>query len=233
MQYELAIFDLDGTLIDTAADLGEAANHSLQAAGLPLHHIDEYRKMVGHGVRNLICSACPESYREDSEFIEGRLQDFLQYYIAHIDIHSRPYKGMVALIGRLASQGCICAVASNKFQEGTARLIEKFFPHKEFAIIYGNRDGVPLKPDPEVIARIIDEAAERSGKSADSLRKSCVIVGDAMTDINTAKAAGIASIAVSWGFKAREELLAADHIADSPEELARLLGLSEETYTCI
>lgn len=223
MKYELAIFDLDGTLIDTASDLGEAANYSLQRVKLPTHSIEQYRKMVGHGVRNLIASACPETYREDKEFIDNRLHDFLEYYIDHIHQYSQVYPGMLNLVQRLHNEGCLCAVASNKFQEGTQKLIEHFFPEDVFVCIYGNRKGVPLKPDAQVIDRIIAEAAERSGKSADSLRSHCVIVGDAMTDIKTAQAAGIDSVAVSWGFKGREELLEADYIADTAEDLERYI----------
>ena len=218
MKYELAIFDLDGTLIETAEDLGEAANHALRSAGLPLHDITDYRRMVGHGVRNLMISALPED-RRDEDFVSDRLKVFLEYYTAHIDVHSRPYPRIVEMIEALKDKGCLCAVASNKFQEGTEKLIRRFFPEDAFFCIYGNRSGIPLKPDPAVADRIIAQAAELSGKDAATLRGKGVFIGDAKTDTDTAAAAGMDSIGVTWGFKPREELLGAGRIVDSVAEL--------------
>ena len=110
-------------------------------------------------------------------------------------------------------------MAANKFQDGTEKLIRRFFPEDAFFCIYGNRSGIPLKPDPEVADRIIAQAAQFSGKPEPELRGKGVFIGDAKTDTDTAAAAGMDSIGVTWGFKPREELLGASRIVDSVAEL--------------
>jgi len=198
MKYEVAIFDLDGTLIDTIEDLGTAVNHALRLRSLPLHSMEEYKGMVGHGIRDLVTKALPISLQEDSSYIDSALKDFREYYSSHIDVHTRPYEGMVALLEELHSAGVRIAVASNKFQEGTERLIREFFPGVEFIAIFGNREGYPLKPDPAIVKEVLSLAGTDSSKA--------VMVGDSRTDIRTAVAGGIDIIAVSWGFRPEEEL---------------------------
>lgn len=198
MKYEVAIFDLDGTLIDTIEDLGTAVNHTLRLRSLPLHSMEEYKGMVGHGIRDLVTKALPISLQEDSSYIDSALKDFREYYSSHIDVHTRPYEGMVALLEELHSAGVRIAVASNKFQEGTERLIREFFPGVEFIAIFGNREGYPLKPDPAIVKEVLSLAGADSSKA--------VMVGDSRTDIRTAVAGGIDIIAVSWGFRPEEEL---------------------------
>lgn len=198
MKYEVAIFDLDGTLIDTIEDLGTAVNHALRLRSLPLHSMEEYKGMVGHGIRDLVTKALPISLQEDSSYIDSALKDFREYYSSHIDVHTRPYEGMVALLEELHSAGVRIAVASNKFQEGTERLIREFFPRVEFIAIFGNREGCPLKPDPAIVKEVLSLAGADSSKA--------VMVGDSRTDIRTAVAGGIDIIAVSWGFRPEEEL---------------------------
>ena len=198
MKYEVAIFDLDGTLIDTIEDLGTAVNHTLRLRSLPLHSMEEYKGMVGHGIRDLVTKALPISLQEDSSYIDSALKDFREYYSSHIDVHTRPYEGMVALLEELHSAGVRIAVASNKFQEGTERLIREFFPRVEFIAIFGNREGYPLKPDPAIVKEVLSRAGADSSKA--------VMVGDSRTDIRTAVAGGIDIIAVSWGFRPEEEL---------------------------
>ena len=198
MKYEVAIFDLDGTLIDTIEDLGTAVNHALRLRSLPLHSMEEYKGMVGHGIRDLVTKALPISLQEDSSYIDSALKDFREYYSSHIDVHTRPYEGMVALLEELHSAGVRIAVASNKFQEGTERLIREFFPRVEFIAIFGNREGYPLKPDPAIVKEVLSLAGTDSSKA--------VMVGDSRTDIRTAVAGGIDIIAVSWGFRPEEEL---------------------------
>lgn len=198
MKYEVAIFDLDGTLIDTIEDLGTAVNHALRLRSLPLHSMEEYKGMVGHGIRDLVTKALPIFLQEDSSYIDSALKDFREYYSSHIDVHTRPYEGMVALLEELHSAGVRIAVASNKFQEGTERLIREFFPRVEFIAIFGNREGYPLKPDPAIVKEVLSLAGADSSKA--------VMVGDSRTDIRTAVAGGIDIIAVSWGFRPEEEL---------------------------
>ena len=135
MKYKLVIFDLDGTLIDTIADLGGAANEVLRVKGFPRHTLEEYRGMVGHGVRNLVRKAMPEALQEDEALLDELLSLFLDYYLQHIDERSRPYQGMPELLAELRAAGVQQAVASNKFQAGTEKLIRRmmflqYFPER-------------------------------------------------------------------------------------------------------
>ncbi len=220
----LVIFDLDGTLLNTIEDLGCAVNHALSLKGFPEHQLKEYRKMVGNGVRNLVTRALPpdagtagtagtESF---TQLVDSVLSDFRQYYSAHIHLHTRPYEGIPELLRKLDSEGYSLAVASNKFQEGTEALIGHFFGGIQFTAVLGNRDGAALKPSPEIIQEAV-------ASSPGIVRT--IMVGDSETDIATAKAAGIASVAVSWGFRTKDALLEADRIA---EDTSSLYGILKE-----
>lgn len=210
----LVIFDLDGTLIDTIEDLGTAVNHALSLRGLPEHSVEEYRAMVGHGVRKLVEDSLPADCKE---LTDECLKDFLDYYVEHIDVHTRPYPGMQELLGRLDREGFQLAVASNKFQAGTEKLIAEFFPGIDFVAVCGNRQGFPLKPDPALIEWICEAAKKRSGAA----EVQTILVGDSDTDMKTAANAGIPAVAVTWGFRSRKELGAAGAktFADNAGEL--------------
>lgn len=215
--YDIVIFDLDGTLLDTIDDLGEAVNHALDQGGWPLHTMQEYRRMVGHGIRNLVQQALPESIQGDDSLVDSTLASFKSYYTGHIDVHTRPYDGIVALICDLAAAGTMVAVASNKFQSGAETLVSEFFGDIEFLAVLGNAEGVPLKPDAAIVRDIIG----RSGIS----RPRVVMVGDSGTDMKTAANGGIPSIGVTWGFRPEEEIAAAGatHMVHSVEELRSAL----------
>ena len=163
--YKLILWDLDGTLIDTIEDLSSAVNHALSIRGLPLHSPAEYRGMVGHGVRNLVKRALESSLGDvpDDTLIDAALSDFKAYYTAHIDIHSHPYPGIPDLLRDLHAAGVKMAVASNKFQAGTEHLIREFFPSIPFVAILGNREGFPLKPDPEIVGEVLRASAANGG----------------------------------------------------------------------
>lgn len=211
---QLILWDLDGTLIDTIEDLGAAVNHALGLRGLPLHTSTEYRRMVGHGVRNLVQQALPFAFQTDDSYIDAALADFKAYYSAHIDVHTRPYAGMPALLSELQTKGAKMAVASNKFQEGTEHLIREFFPDIAFVAILGNRPGFPLKPSPEIVEEVLSKA--------EVSRKDAILVGDSPTDMHTAANGGIDALAVSWGYRTREDL-SGHPIVDSVAELRKAL----------
>lgn len=227
MKYKLVIFDLDGTLIDSLADLGEAVNHAMRLAGFQEHSLQEYRKMVGHGVRNLVIQALPPQFQADEPLIDRCLVSFKEYYTAHIDVHTRPYPGMVELIRELHSTGVLLAVASNKFQSGTEYLVSTLFPGIPFVAILGNRDGYPLKPDPGIVGEALRKAVavfKQNGESisVDTLRSHSVLVGDSLTDMKTAANGGVRGIAVSWGYRTLEP--SADYVlVSSPEDLRHKL----------
>ena len=164
MDVNMVIFDLDGTLIDTIGDLSAAVEHALCLGGFPGHTVDEYRNMVGHGIRNLVTRALPEGSSE--EVIDIALGRFVEYYTAHIDVLSRPYPGIHELLRELSSEGVRLAVASNKFQAGTEALIRRFFSDIPFVKILGNAPGLPLKPDPEVIRLAIAAGVDSVGLEA-------------------------------------------------------------------
>ena len=215
---KLVIFDLDGTLLNTIDDLGTAANHTLAELGLPQHTLDEYRLMVGNGMRKLIMRALPQDKASDDAFVNSTLAAFLSYYADHIDVYTKPYSGIPELINSLSTRGYKLAVASNKIQAGAERLIEKFFPGIPFVAVMGNSPLYPLKPDAAVVEYIMDKAGTD--------RAHTVMVGDSGTDIQTACNAGIPIIAVSWGFRPRHELTSANHIADSTDALGSFLFAS-------
>lgn len=212
MNYRLVIFDLDGTLLNTIGDLAEAANHMLALRNLPLHDYATYCTFVGNGIMRLVERALPESLRTP-ETVAAARRDFLDYYLAHIDEKTVPYAGVSALLAALQERGVRLAVASNKFQAGTEKLVQTFFPEIRFEAVFGQRPEVPLKPDPAVVEEIL----ARTGVA----REEVLYVGDSAVDIQTAHAAGVRAIGVSWGFRSREELekASADRIIDQAEEL--------------
>ena len=217
MQNRLFIFDLDGTLLNTIGDLAVGCDYMLSLRGLPTHTYEEYCSFVGNGIMRLVERALPEELRT-ADYVKAARKDFVDFYIDHIDAHTVPYQGMVELVTELQQRGAKLAVASNKFQAGTDKLIKKFFPTIEWVEVCGNREGVPLKPDTALVDMILEKAAlEREG---------CVMIGDSGVDIQTARNAGIRSVGVSWGFRSREELVenGADHIADNATELLEILG---------
>ena len=211
---QAVIFDLDGTLLDTIEDLGEAVNHALSLHGYPLHSMEEYRGMVGHGVRNLVTQALPGELQADESLIDTCLAQFKEYYTSHIDVHTRPYPGMVEVVQQLHARGVKLAIASNKFQSGTETLIAEFFPGIPFVAVLGNRPGYPLKPDPEIVGEVLRQA---SASPSDA-----VMVGDSLTDMKTAANGGIRAIAVSWGYRVLEPSPAYS-LVHSPSELLSLI----------
>jgi phosphoglycolate phosphatase len=212
----LAIFDLDGTLLDTIGDLAEACNHMLGLRGLGSHSREEYRAMVGNGILRLVERALPEHLR-NTEYVAEARHDFLAYYIEHIDQYSRPYEGICEVLQTLQSEGWTLAVASNKFDAGTKKLIGSFFPDIHFKAVYSNREGFPLKPDAALVELIMEECG--------ATRETTYMIGDSGVDVEAAKNGGVCSVGCTWGFRAREELeeRGADIIVDRPLELLRVL----------
>ena len=212
--FRLVIFDLDGTLLDTVADLGDAVNHALGKRGFPLHTREEYVRKVGHGVRNLVTVSLPEELQSNETLIDECLADFKSWYTTHIDVLTRPYPGMQQLLRDLHARNVKLAVASNKFQSGTEYLVNRFFGKVPFVAILGNREGYPLKPEPEIVEECL--------RSASVQRIEAVMVGDSLTDMATAANGGIPAIAVSWGYRDLHGTPGVQ-IAESVEELRDFL----------
>lgn len=193
MNYKLVLFDLDGTLLNTIADLREAVNYALKLRGLPQHSLEVITQMVGHGARNLMIQALPKEHKDDEALIDAMLADFRTYYNAHIDVYTKPFPGIPELLAKLYQEGVMLAVASNKFQEGTDHLIKEFFPDIPFVAILGNRPNKPLKPDPEIVREVLCKAGVNNEEA--------VMVGDSPTDMRTAANGGINGVVVSWGYR--------------------------------
>ena len=196
MKNRLAIFDLDGTLLDTIGDLAKACNYMLSLRELGSHTREEYAKMVGNGILNLVKRALPEELRTD-EYAMAARADFLDFYTANIDRYTRPYDGIYEVLRTLQEEGWSLAVASNKFDEGTQKLVRSIFPDIHFSAIYGNKEGFPLKPDAALLDLIM--------KECDADVATTWMIGDSGVDIQTAKNAGVRSIGCSWGFRPRTE----------------------------
>ena len=213
----LVIFDLDGTLLNTIADLGEATNHAMAEMGYPEHPLSAYNMMVGNGIRRLIERALPEDARTD-ETVEAAREHFLLYYNRHIHDHTVPYPGIPELLRDLTERKVAVAVASNKFQEGVTTLITHFFPDIPWVAVMGNREGRPTKPDPSIVFNIL---ADYPTPKSDVL-----YVGDSGVDMETARRACVDSCGVTWGFRTRQELetAGANEIVENPDDILPIVS---------
>lgn len=212
----LVIFDLDGTLLNTIADLAQSTNYALKELGYPTHEEDAYRFMVGNGINKLFERALPEGEKTEANVLRVR-QKFVPYYDLHNADKSLPYPGIPELLADLQTQGIQLAVASNKYQAAAEKLIAHYFPSIHFIAVFGQREGIPTKPDPAVVHEILKIAAMAS---TDTL-----YVGDSGVDMQTAINAGVTSCGVTWGFRPRTELEAfhPDYIVERAEEIARIV----------
>jgi len=213
---KLIIFDLDGTLINTIADLGACTNYALEKLGYPTHDIESYKFRVGNGINNLFRRALPEGEKTDENVLRVR-REFIPYYNAHNTDLSRPYPGMVELLEALQTEGILLAVASNKYQEATTKIIGELYPSIRFSAVLGQREGINIKPDPQIVFDILQ---------ATGVDKADVLyVGDSGVDMQTGLNAGVETCGVTWGFRPRTELepFHPQHIVDSVEELRQII----------
>lgn len=211
----LVIFDLDGTLLNTISDLGEACNYALEKMGFSPHPISSYPFMVGHGVRRLLQRAQMDA---DEKTLDQLMIYFREYYDTHNCTHTTPYKGIPELLKTLQCSDVKIAVASNKYQEATSRLIAHYFPDINFQAVCGQIDSRPVKPDPSIVFSILNQCP--------TPKREVLYVGDSAVDMETAHRAGIECIGVTWGFRPVSELrnAAADHIASLPNDILKHLS---------
>lgn len=213
---KLVIFDLDGTLVNTIADLADSVNHALQTLGYPAQPYEKFPYFVGNGIYKLIERALPPESR-DEQTIRSVKAVFMDYYMLHNTDKSTVYDGVGELLQALAGKGVALAIASNKVHEATVAMIARLFPGIGFACVLGQRDGVPTKPNPAIVAEILQTASATPSET--------LYVGDSGVDMQTAHNAGITAVGVTWGLRPVEELRqnAADIIIDSPMELLEYL----------
>ena len=212
----IVIFDLDGTLLNTIDDLGYACNYALEKTGYPTYPIEAYPAKVGNGINNLIRRALPETERTEENILRVRAY-FVPYYDAHNCDFTRPYEGISDVLAELKAAGHLLAVASNKYQAATEKIVHHFFPGV-FDVILGERDGVERKPNPQIVFDIIQSIQNNQ-------KTQILYIGDSLVDFETARNADVPFVACSWGFVAREKLMDAGiaHIIDQPEEILHSL----------
>lgn len=212
---KLVIFDLDGTLLNTIADLGAATNYALEQCGLPTHSLTAYPRFVGSGVSKLLERALPESHRTPEQ-LDVMRQHFFAHYTDHMTDLTTPYSGIPELLAQLTQRGVKLAVASNKYQAGVDKLIGHFFPDIPWVAVEGQKEGIPVKPDPSIIFAILNICP--------TPKSEVLYVGDSGIDMETARRACVASAGVTWGFRPVSELkeFYADQIVESTGTLLRL-----------
>jgi len=218
LNFKAAIFDLDGTLLDTLQDLADSMNYVLESQGLPIHEREKYKYFVGNGLYNLVKRTLPPDRREESyiRYCHGLLKE--EYAKRWADT-TKPYEGIPELLDKFTALKYRLAILSNKPHEFTKLVVEKFLSHWNFEVVFGEREGVPRKPDPAGAIEI----AELMGIPANEF----LYFGDSGTDMATAKAAGMFAVGVLWGFRGADELLenGADLIIEKPLDIFKFIQI--------
>ena len=211
----LLIFDLDGTLLDTVADLAASTNYALKQCGFPVHKASDYKFFIGNGINKLFERVLPEGEKTQDNILQIR-QYFLEYYGAHNADLTTPYAGISDMLLRLQEAGINLAVASNKYQKGTEELIQHFFPEINFIAVFGQRENIPTKPDPTIVYDILSIA---------KVEKQLVLyIGDSGVDMHTAQNSGVEAVGVTWGFRPQAEMeeFSPAYIVDNPQEIIQI-----------
>ena len=208
------VFDLDGTLLNTLEDLQDSVNFALERQGFPLRTLSEIRSFVGNGIRLLMERAVPENI--DNETFEICFKDFCDYYKIHMEDKTAPYEGINDMLTNIKKAGFKTAIVTNKADFAAQDLCKRMFG-ENIDFVVGSSDDRPNKPAPDGVFYALEQL--------DSAIENTVFVGDADTDILTAKNAGLPSIGVLWGFRDREiiEEAGAEHIVESVKDLEKLL----------
>ena len=221
MQYEAAIFDLDGTLVNSLDDLADSANAVLHRHGFPVHDVEAYRYFVGNGSRKLIERILPADHAVDEEFVRDFLAEYKEQYAANLLHKTKPYAGIMEMLEELRRRRIPMAVCTNKHQSAAEVIMEALFPRDMFCEIIGDQDGLPRKPDPRKVLHIM----ENMGVAGDRT----LYFGDTSVDMDTARNAGTFAVGVLWGFRPAEELSehGADILLKHPMELFEKVTFAE------
>ncbi len=194
---KLVIFDLDGTLLDTVADLANSTNFALEQCGFPTHETPAYNLFVGNGINKLFERALPEGEKTE-ENIQRIRRIFLPHYDKHNACFSAPYPGITKVLKTLHQKGLKLAVASNKYHEATLKMVDHFFPDIPFVAVLGQREGIPVKPHPDIVHEIMSIARVSN--------KETLYVGDSGVDMETVLNSEVIGAGATWGFRSLEEL---------------------------
>jgi phosphoglycolate phosphatase len=217
MIFRAVIFDLDGTLIDTIDDIGDSVNRVLSGKNFPTHANSAYRNFIGDGSRMLIERALPEKYRNDKT-IEACHQAYIEDYSQNYNVKSKPYNGIPQLLDSLIEKGLKLAVLSNKPDAITKNCVKTFLSNWDFDIVFGQRDSVPRKPNPQ--------GAVETAEKMSILPSQFLYLGDTAIDMKTAVSAGMFPVGVLWGFRPLKELMenGARAVIDRPMGLLDIIN---------
>ena len=208
-----AIFDLDGTLVDSLEDIADSMNEMLAGYGFPQFEVDLYRYKVGNGSRKLIERALPEEQAKDASFVDEALSKYKACYEKNLLNKTRPYAGILTMLHRLQEMDVPMAVCTNKHQGAAEQIVDKLFPAKMFREVIGDQPGLPRKPDPTKMLNL--------AKNMRITPEEVAYFGDSSVDMDTANNAKAIAIGVTWGFRTREELEEhqAKYILEMPADL--------------
>lgn len=216
MRYKAAIFDLDGTLLDTLEDLASTGNRVLAQLGYPPHPTDAYKYFVGDGMVTLVERILPEQER-NAELLAQAVDLFKQDYGENWAVNTRPYDGIGAMLDSLSALGLRLCILSNKPDGFTRLCVTQLLADWSFELVYGQREHIPKKPDPAGALAIIEELGLDNHE--------VIYVGDTATDMQTATRAQLDKVGVEWGFRDAQELQenGADYIIDHPSKLIDII----------
>lgn len=211
------VFDLDGTLLDTLADIGTGANFALCQFGYETYPLEAYRSKIGHGIKKLFRAALPEGTSDET--IGEVNAVYQQYYPAHCTVHTDYFPGICTFLDALAAQGIRLAVISNKTEGTCKKIVDHYFPKYDWAFVWGNNGTRPLKPD--------TQAGALACETLNLAPEEILYIGDGDSDMIFARKMGFGAVGVTWGYRDREQLLAAgaELLVDSFDDLREMMGL--------
>lgn len=195
MKYKAAIFDMDGTILDTLQDLTNSVNFALAENGLPTRTTDEVRSFVGNGIRKLVERAAPATCPKEAQ--EQVFESFNAHYARHCADNTKAYDGISDVVRKLKEHGVKCAVVSNKSDYAVQPLCKQYFP-RLFDTAVGVKEGIRPKPNPDAVLSVLEQFSVS--------KRQAVYIGDSQVDVQTAKNASVDCIAVLWGFRDRQTL---------------------------
>ena len=221
--YKAAVFDMDGTLIDSLADLAASANEVMRSFNFLEHTLEEYRNFVGNGARKLMERSLPAKERENTALIDEATARYIKCYLnGHLLDKTKPYDGILEMLDTLKSRGVKLAICTNKPHDAAVKVAEKLFPPNTFSAIVGDKKGLKRKPDPTNLLKIIADFGVPPAETA--------YFGDSGTDMKTAVNAEVLPVGVAWGFRPQKELweTGAKTVLVHPNELLNKVEFVEQ-----
>ena len=219
-KYDICVFDLDGTLIDSLGDLAESCNEALRISGMPTHEIDRYRTFVGSGIKNLIKRSLLDK-SDDEVLVQTVYDSFNSIYQRNCLVRTKTYSGINEMLLKLKECGVKLCVLSNKADEFSQMIADSLFEKGTFDLVWGKKSEFPIKPDPSALFAMLDKMTAKPDR--------CLYIGDSDVDCITARNAGVDFCGVEWGFRGKEELAAAGAklIVRYPYEITRAVCADE------